>query len=79
MTVKPAPAFATSSKMTIVALYRASPLAVIGTCLTGAAHGTIFGLGAIYAAAALAAASAKAAETPAGFIAASSFLCIGTQ
>ncbi len=53
LTAKPAPAFATSSKLSIIALYRASPLAVIGTCLTGAAHGTIFGLGAIYAAAAL--------------------------
>ena len=53
LTVKPAPAFATSSKMTVAALYRASPLAVIGTGLTGAAQGTIFGLGAIYAAATL--------------------------
>lgn len=53
LTVKPAPAFATSSKLSMRDLYRASPLAVIGTCLTGAAHGTIFGLGAVYAAAAL--------------------------
>ena len=49
LTVKPAPSFDTSSKMSIMDLYRASPLAVIGNCLTGMAHGTIFGLGAIYA------------------------------
>jgi MFS family permease len=49
LTVKPAPSFDTSSKMSIADLYRASPLAVIGNCLTGMAHGTIFGLGAIYA------------------------------
>ena len=49
LTAKPAPSFDTSSKMSIVDLYRASPLAVIGNCLTGMAHGTIFGLGAIYA------------------------------
>ena len=49
LTAKPAPSFDTSSKMSIVELYRASPLAVIGNCLTGMAHGTIFGLGAIYA------------------------------
>ena len=50
LTVKPAPNFSTSSKMSLGELYRASPLAVIGNCLTGMAHGTIFGLGAIYAA-----------------------------
>ena len=49
LTVKPARSFDTSSKMSIIDLYRASPLAVIGNCLTGMAHGTIFGLGAIYA------------------------------
>jgi len=49
LTVKPAPSFGTSSKMSVIDLYRASPLAVIGNCLTGMAHGTIFGLGAIYA------------------------------
>ncbi|MCP4981998.1 MAG: MFS transporter [Gammaproteobacteria bacterium] len=53
LTVKPAPNFATSSKMSVLDLYRASPLAVIGNCLTGMAHGTIFGLGAIYASAVL--------------------------
>lgn len=49
LTAKPAPNFSTSSKMSLVDLYRASPLAVIGNGLTGMAHGTIFGLGAIYA------------------------------
>ncbi len=53
LTAKPAPNFATSSKMSVIDLYRASPLAVIGNCLTGMAHGTIFGLGAIYASAVL--------------------------
>lgn len=53
LTAKPAPNFTTSSKMSVVDLYRASPLAVIGNCLTGMAHGTIFGLGAIYASAVL--------------------------
>ena len=48
LTAKPAPAFATSAKMSLKELYRASPLAVIGNCLTGMAHGTIFGLGAIW-------------------------------
>ena len=49
LTAKPAPNFDTSSKMSIAELFHASPLAVIGNCLTGMAHGTIFGLGAIYA------------------------------
>ncbi|TNF90576.1 MAG: MFS transporter [Gammaproteobacteria bacterium] len=53
LTVKPAPSFDTSTKMSLIELYRASPLALIGNCLTGMAHGTIFGLGAIYASAVL--------------------------
>ncbi|MFT5502519.1 MAG: MFS family permease [Gammaproteobacteria bacterium] len=53
LTAKPAPYFESSGKMSIFELYRASPLAVIGNCLTGMAHGTIFGLGAIYASAVL--------------------------
>ncbi len=53
LTAKPAPDFETSSKMSMIDLYRASPLAVIGNCLTGMAHGAIFGLGAIYARAVL--------------------------
>ena len=49
LTAKPAPVFESSAKMSVIDLYRASPLAVIGNCLTGMAHGTIFGLGAVYA------------------------------
>jgi len=49
LTAKPAPVFESSAKMSMIELYHASPLAVIGNCLTGMAHGTIFGLGAIYA------------------------------
>jgi MFS family permease len=53
LTARPAPNFATSSKMSVIDLYRASPLAVIGNGLTGMAQGTLIGLGAIYAAQAL--------------------------
>jgi MFS family permease len=53
LTAKPAPVFGASASMSLVELYRASPLAVIGNGLTGMAHGTIFGLGAIYASAVL--------------------------
>jgi len=49
LTAKPAPVFESSEKMSLLELFHASPLAVIGNCLTGMAHGTIFGLGAIYA------------------------------
>ena len=49
LTAKPAPVFEGSEKMSMAELFHASPLAVIGNCLTGMAHGTIFGLGAIYA------------------------------
>ncbi len=53
LTAKPAPVFETSSSMSLIELYKASPLAVIGNGLTGMAHGIIFGLGAIYASAVL--------------------------
>ena len=49
LTARPAPAFALSGKMTLRRLFKASPLAVISNALTGVAHGTIFGLGAVYA------------------------------
>lgn len=49
LTAKPAPTFGSSQTMSLIDLYKASPLAVIGNGLTGMAHGTIFGLGAIYA------------------------------
>lgn len=50
LTAKPAPGFGPTEKMSLKELYRASPLAVISSALTGAAHGTIFGLGPVYAA-----------------------------
>jgi MFS family permease len=53
LTAKPAPVFEASSSMPLIELYKASPLAVIGNGLTGMAHGTVFGLGAIYASAIL--------------------------
>jgi MFS family permease len=49
LTAKPAPAFGASETMSVIELYKASPLAVIGNGLTGMAHGTFFGMGAIYA------------------------------
>ena len=49
LTARPAPAFEMSGKMTLRKLFKASPLAVISNTLTGVAHGTIFGLGAVYA------------------------------
>ena len=49
LTARPAPAFEMSGKMTLKRLFKASPLAVISNTLTGIAHGTIFGLGAVYA------------------------------
>ena len=48
LTARPAPAFEQGVSMSIVALYKVSPLAVISNALTGAAHGTAFGLGAVY-------------------------------
>lgn len=50
LTVRPAPGFETAGSMSLKDLYNASPLAVFSNCLTGVAHGTIFGLGAVYAA-----------------------------
>ena len=53
LTAKPAPIFEASTAISLIELYKASPLAVIGNGLTGMAQGTIFGLGAIYASAVL--------------------------
>ena len=50
LTARPAPRFESSGTMSLKELYKASPLAVISNGLTGAAHGTFFGLGAVYAA-----------------------------
>ena len=49
LTARPAPRFETADSMSIIALYRESSLAVTANMLTGAAHGTIYGLGAVYA------------------------------
>ncbi len=49
LTARPAPAFSSTTPMSLRALYSASPLAVISNGLTGVAQGTIFGLGAVYA------------------------------
>ena len=48
LTARPAPAFDQAERMSLLALYKVSPLAVISNALTGAAHGTAFGLGAVY-------------------------------
>jgi MFS family permease len=48
LTARPAPAFNQAESMSLLALYKVSPLAVISNALTGAAHGTAFGLGAVY-------------------------------
>lgn len=50
LTAKPAPRFGATDNMSLKELYRASPLAVISNGLTAAAHGIIFGMGAVYAA-----------------------------
>jgi MFS family permease len=49
LTAGPAPAFDAPAKIGIRELYRTSPLGVIGAMATGLAHGTLFGLGAVYA------------------------------
>ena len=49
LTARPAPRFEASQSMSLLALYRESSLAVTANMLTGAAHGTIYGLGAVYA------------------------------
>ena len=50
LTARPAPAFEISTQMSLRELVRASPLASVGHILVGMTHGTIFGLGAVYAA-----------------------------
>jgi len=49
LTARPAPAFGNSESMSIFTLYKLSPLAVISNALTGAAHGSVFGMGAVFA------------------------------
>jgi MFS family permease len=48
LTAGPAPAFATTEKLSIRQLYRLSPLGVSGAAATGMAHGTLFAMGAVY-------------------------------
>ncbi len=48
LTAGPAPAFETTTKISIRELYRLSPLGVSGAAATGMAHGTLFALGAVY-------------------------------
>ncbi|MGR3985197.1 MAG: MFS transporter [Gammaproteobacteria bacterium] len=49
LTARPAPAFELSGKLSLRELFKASPLGVISNVLTGAAHGVVFALGAVYA------------------------------
>ncbi len=49
LTARPAPAFGDSEAMSLFTLFKLSPLAVVGNALTGAAHGSVFGMGAVYA------------------------------
>ncbi|WP_299396965.1 MFS transporter [Pelagibius sp.] len=49
VSVGPAPDFTAPNPVGIRALYRASPLGVVGSLGTGVANGAIFGMGAVYA------------------------------
>jgi MFS family permease len=49
LTAGPTPAIDTPSKVGLWQLYRISPLGVVGAMATGAAHGVLFGMGAVYA------------------------------
>lgn len=48
LTARPAPAFESGSRMAVSALFKASPLGVVGALLTGVSHGAIFGMGPVY-------------------------------
>ncbi len=48
LTAAPAPDFAAPAKVGLIQLYRVSPLGVVGAIATGCAHGTLFGMGAVY-------------------------------
>ena len=48
LTARPAPSFGLSEKMSLRKLFKLAPLAMIANGLTGVAHGTIWGLGAVY-------------------------------
>lgn len=49
ISASPTPAFETPSKLSLLELYRISPLGVVGAAGTGMAHGAIFGMGAVVA------------------------------
>jgi len=49
LSVAPAPAFATSAPMSLVALYRTSPTSVVGMALMGGIFAAQFGMSAVYA------------------------------
>ncbi len=49
LTAGPAPAFDAPATAGLAALYRVSPLGVIGAMATGMAHGVLFTMGAVYA------------------------------
>ena len=49
LSVSPAPVFETARRMTLVEVYRASPLATIGSFLLGGVFSAMFGMAAVYA------------------------------
>ncbi|MCG8691615.1 MAG: MFS transporter, partial [Minwuiales bacterium] len=49
LTVAPAPSFDEPSHVGLLDLYRISPLGVVGAFAIGTAHGSVFGMGAVYA------------------------------
>jgi MFS family permease len=49
LTAGSAPAFETSRKISLVELYRLTPLGVVGSLVTGMTYGAIFGMAAVYA------------------------------
>ncbi len=49
LTAAPVPSFEAPEKVSVMQLYRASPLGVVGCFGIGAAHGALLGMGAVYA------------------------------
>lgn len=49
VSASPTPPFEAPSKLSLLELYRISPLGVVGAAGTGMAHGSLFGMGAVYA------------------------------
>ncbi|MBT9384432.1 MFS transporter [Pseudooceanicola sp. CBS1P-1] len=50
LSVSPTPAFASTKPMSLVALYRASPLSIVGVFLIGGAYSAQFGMAAVFGA-----------------------------